>query len=50
MDRALLGYRKQYLPLFGRKLTLERQLDVDLIGQAVPALAVSAVLGVHLPV
>ena len=49
MDRALLGYRKQGPPLFGRELTVELDLDVDLIDQAARAIAVSAVLGVHLP-
>jgi len=50
MDRALLGYRKQCLPLFGRELTQERHFDVDLIDQAARALAVGGVLGVYLPV
>jgi len=50
MDRAFLGYRKQHPPLLGRELTLELDLDVDLIDQAARAKAISAVYGVHLPV
>jgi hypothetical protein len=50
MDWTLLGYRKQCLPLFGRELALELDLDVDLIDQGIRALAVSAVLGMHLAV
>jgi hypothetical protein len=46
---ALFGYRNQDLPLFGRELTLELDLNVDLIDQAACAFAVSGVLGVHLP-
>jgi hypothetical protein len=48
MDRTLLGYRKQCLPLFGRELSLEVDLDVDLVERTHHAIAVGGVLGVHL--